>query len=101
MEFTGKVRKFLHYFQVISCSFDHTSNRHVNTILIRNIQGVLKENEYDPTMIKCKCSYTFSLVISNLWVTGAVWTYFKSKKSDYHREQSGKKVSTAASSRKR
>ena len=33
-------------------SFDHVSNRQVNTMLIRNIQGVLKENEYDPNIIK-------------------------------------------------
>ena len=35
-------------------SFDHVSNRQVNTTLICNIQGVLKDNEYDPTMIKSK-----------------------------------------------
>ena len=69
MEFTGKVRNFCIISKlnlIICCSFDHTSNHHVNTILIRNIQGVIKENEYDPTMIKRKCCYTFSLVISNL-----------------------------------
>ena len=65
---------------IIFCSFDHTSNCHVNTILICNIQGVLKENEYDPTMIKRKCSYTFSFVISNPRITWAVRTYFKLKK---------------------
>ena len=94
---------FLRYILLaIFCSFDHTSNRHVNTILIRNIQGVLKENEYDPTITKRKCSYTVICVISsNLQIIGAARTYFKSKKSDYQREQSGKKASTAASSRKR
>ena len=77
----------------IFCSFDYTSNRHVNAILIRNIQDVLKENEYDPTIIKHKRSYTVSCVISsNLQIIGAARTYFKSKKSDHQREQSGKKL---------
>ena len=71
----------------IFCSFALTSNLHVNTILIRNIQGLLKENEYDPTIIKHKCSYTVSCVISsNLQIIGAAQTYFKSKKSDHQRE---------------
>ena len=35
-------------------SYDHVSNRQVNITLIHNIQGVLKENKYDPTMIKSK-----------------------------------------------
>ena len=32
-------------------SFDHVSNCQVNTTLIRNIHGVLKDNEYDPTVM--------------------------------------------------
>ena len=35
-------------------SFDHVSNQEFNSTLIRNVQGVVKD-EYDTTMIKHKC----------------------------------------------
>ena len=34
------------------CSFDHVSNHQIKTTLVRNVQGVLKDNEYNPSMIK-------------------------------------------------
>ena len=51
MEFQRKVCVFCRKKFTFVYSFDHVSNQEFNSMLIRNVQGVVKD-EYDTTMIK-------------------------------------------------
>ena len=54
VEFQRKVCDFLQKKFHFLYSFDHVLNQEFNSMLIRNVRGVVKD-EYDTTMIKCKC----------------------------------------------
>ena len=79
--------------------FDDPINRHVNRELVTNVLAVT-EKSHDVTLIKRKALQLLYLVLY-IATTGALRTYFKSKKTEDVKKRSGKSTAFAASARKR
>ena len=79
--------------------FDDPINRHVNRELVTNVLAVT-EKSHDVTLIKRKTLQLLYLVLY-IATTGALRTYFKSKKTEDVKKRSGKSTAFAASARKR
>lgn len=78
--------------------FDDLNNRRISRELVTNVLAV-SDQSYDTTLINHKEQSI--LLPYQVYLIGALRTYFKSKKSEDHKRKSGRSTAIAASCRKR